>query len=254
MILDMRSADNPKATVDVLFKGKIKVRQPIQGYRFSVDSILLSTFTWLKKSEKVADLGTGVGIIPILLTMRNADIERIVGIELQEKLVDIARQNVSMNRLDDLIQVYNGDIRSIDEVLRAAQFDVVVCNPPYYRISSGRLNPSLQKAIARHEVLCTLDDVLRATSYLLKEGGRFSIIFPVTRAITLLHQLRNFGMEPKRLRWVHSRQGGKAKFILAEAHKTGKEGLEVLSPLILYTQNGKYSPELEIEYSGQIIH
>jgi tRNA1Val (adenine37-N6)-methyltransferase len=247
------SSANGTETVNFLFNGRIKVRQPTHGYRFSIDSILLATFTCLKKRDRIVDLGSGVGIIPILLAVRNDGIEQIVGLELQEKLVAVAHQNVSMNGLDDLIKIYKGDIRSIDEVLLPAQFDVVVSNPPYYRISSGRINPSLQKAIARHELSCTLDDVLRSTLYLLKEGGRFFIIFPATRAITLLHQMRNFTMEPKRLRWVHSRLEEQAKFILVEAHKGGKEGVEVLPPFILYTRSGKYSPELEIEYSGSTI-
>ena len=254
MLLDMPSASIGNETVDVLFNGKIKVRQPLHGYRFSIDSILLATFTWLKKKEKIADLGTGVGIIPLFLAMRNDGIEQIVGIELQEDLVAAALQNVSMNGFDDLIQVYNEDIRSIDEALLPAKFDVVVSNPPYYQISSGRINPSLPKAIARHEVCCTLEDVLRASSYLLKDGGRFFIVYPATRAITLLHQLRSFGIEPKKLRWVHSRQGEPAKFILAEAHKGGREEVEVLSPLMLYTQSGKYSQEIEIVCSGSILH
>ena len=254
MIQDMASANINNETVDVLFNGKLRVRQPLHGYRFSIVSILLAAFTWLKKKERIADLGTGVGIIPLLLAMRNEGIEQIVGIELQEKLAGVALQNVSMNGLDDIIRVYNEDIRSINGALLPAEFDVVVSNPPYYRVSSGRINPSLQKAIARHEVSCTLDDVLRATSYLLKESGRFFIVFPASRTITLLHRLRSFALEPKRLRWVHSYQGEQAKFILAEAHKGGKEEVEVLPPLMLYTQSGKYSPEIEKIYSGAIIH
>ena len=254
MIQDMPSANIPNETVDVFLNGKIRVTQPLHGYRFSIDSFLLATFTWLKEKERIADLGTGVGIIPLLLAIRNDGIERIVGIELQERLVAAALQNVSMNGLDDIIQVFNEDIRSINEALLPAQFDVVVSNPPYYPISNGRINPSSQKAIARHEVSCTLDDVLRATSYLLKEGGRFSIVFPASRAITLLHRLRSFALEPKRIRWVYSHQGEQAKFILAEAHKGGREGVEILPPLILYTRSGKYTPEIEILYSGSIIH
>jgi tRNA1Val (adenine37-N6)-methyltransferase len=241
-------------TCDILFGGKLKINQEMDGYRFSIDAILLATFTWLKKNEKVIDLGTGVGIIPLMLGKRDNSVEQIVGIEIQAKLAALAQKNVFINGLKELIQIYQADIRVMNDVSPSSAFDVVVTNPPYYRVSSGRINPVYQKAIARHEISCTLDDVLKATVYLLKEGGRIFLIFPAHRAITLLNSLRRFTLEPKRLRWVYSREGGEAKFILTEAHKSGGEGVEVLPPLFLYAQDGKYSPEIEAVYSGATIH
>jgi tRNA1Val (adenine37-N6)-methyltransferase len=245
----LSSSHTRSETFDTLFGGKIRVVQEKDGYRFSIDAVLLAGFVRLRSGERVIDLGTGIGVIPLILGKRGEGAEQIVGVEIQEKLVELAKRNVLINSLESLIHIYQGDIKCMGALFPPSTFDVVVTNPPYYRVSSGRINPYSQKAIARHEVTSTIDDVLRAARYLLKEGGRIFIIFPAQRAITLLDSMRNALLEPKRLRWVHSREGEEAKFILTEAYKGGGEGLEVLPPFFVYSNDGKYTPEMKTLYS-----
>jgi tRNA1Val (adenine37-N6)-methyltransferase len=241
-----------KETIDSLFGGEIKVIQEKDGYRFSIDALLLGGFTWLRKGERVIDLGTGVGIIPLILGKKGVGAQEIVGVEIQQKLSELARRNVHINGFNGLITIYHGDIRTLKSNFSASSFDVAVTNPPYYRVAGGRINPHNQKAIARHEVKCTIDDILGAACYLLREGGRIFAIFPANRSITLFNCLRAVSLEPKRLRWVHSRSGEGARFVLVEAYKAGGEGVEVLPPLSIYSDQGTYSKELEHLYSGQL--
>ena len=236
-------------TFDTLFGGKVKVIQEKNGYRFSIDAFLLAGFVCLRRGDRVIDLGTGVGIIPLILGTRGEDAEQIVGVEIQKQLAELAKRNVLINGLEDLITIYHGDFKGLNDAFAPSSFDVLVTNPPYYRVSSGRINPCSQKAIARHEITCTINDVLQASCYLLKEGGRMFIIFPATRAITLFDNLRSASLEPKRIRWIYSREGEEAKFILVEAHKGGGEGVEVLPPLFVYSVNGSNTPEMEALYS-----
>lgn len=253
-MFELSSSCTRSETFDVLFGGKIKVAQEKDGYRFSLDAILLAAFVRLRSGERVMDLGTGIGIIPLILGKRGEDADEIVGVEIQEKLAELAKTNVCNNGLEGLIHIYQGDIKGIDDLFSSSSFDVVVTNPPYYRVASGRVNPSYQKAIARHEVMCTIDDLLQAASYLLKDGGRIFIIFPAHRAVTLFDSLRSAMLEPKTLRWVHSRANEEAKFILTEAYKGGGEGVEVLSPFIIYAHDGKYTPEMERLYSDATMY
>jgi len=243
-----------KETFDTLFGGKLRVVQEKDGYRFSIDAVLLAGFVRLRKGERVIDLGTGVGVIPLILGKKGEGAEQIVGVEIQEGLTELAQRNVLINGFEGLIHIVQGDIRRLDDMFPPATFDVVVTNPPYYRVSSGRINPYPQKAIARHEVRCTIDAVLQAARYLLKEGGRMFIIFPAQRAVTLLDSLRSASLEPKTLRWVHSREGEEAAFILAEAYKGGGEGVNVLPPLCVYSNDGAYTPEMETVYADALIN
>jgi tRNA1Val (adenine37-N6)-methyltransferase len=243
------SPPSSNETFDTLFGGKIRIVQEKGGYRFSIDSILLAGFIVLRRGDKVIDLGTGVGIIPLILAQKGTGAEQFVGVEIQQKLAELAKRNVFINGLEALITIYQGDIRELNDVFLPSSFDVVVTNPPYYQVASGRTNPYFQKAIARHEITCTIDNVLQRARYLLKEGGRFFVIFPAQRAITLLDRLRSATLEPKRLRWVHSREGAEAKFILTESYKGGGEGVEVLAPLYVYSVTGNYTPEMKTLYS-----
>jgi tRNA1Val (adenine37-N6)-methyltransferase len=253
-MLELSSICTKSETFDTLFGGKIRLVQEKNGYRFSLDAILLAGFVRLRGGERVVDLGTGIGIVPLILAQKGEGGGEIVGVEIQEKLAELAQTNVHNNGLEDIIHIYQGDIKAIDDLFSPSSFDVVVTNPPYYRVSSGRINPSSQKAIARHEVMCTIDDVLQAASYLLKEGGRIFIIFPAYRSVTLFESLRSAMLEPKTLRWVHSRENEEAKFILTEAYKGGGEGVEVLPSFIVYAYDGKYTQEMERLYSNATMH
>ncbi len=241
-------------TLDTLFGGKIRLVQEKDGYRFSLDAILLAGFVWLRSGERVIDLGTGIGVIPLILGNRGEEAEEIVGVEIQEKLFELAKRNVFNNGLGDLIHIYQRDIKGVADDFPCSSFDVVVSNPPFYRVSSGRINPSSQKAIARHEVMCTIDDVLQAASYLLKDGGRVFVVFPAHRSVNLFESLRSAMLEPKTLRWVHSRTSDEAKFVLTEASKGGGEGVEVLPPFFIYNHDGKYTPEMETLYIDATMH
>ena len=253
-MLELSSSCTKSETFDTLLGGTIRVVQEKNGYRFSLDAILLAGFARLKGGERVADLGTGIGIIPLILAQKGEGAGEIVGVEIQEKLAELAQTNVHNNGLEDIIHIYQGDIKEIDDLFPPSSFDVVVTNPPYYRVSSGRINPSSQKAIARHEVMCTIDDVLQAASYLLKEGGRIFIIFPAHRSVTLFDSLRSAMLEPKTLRWVHSWENEDAKFILTEASKGGREGVEVLPPFFVYAHDGTYTSEMARLYSDATMH
>jgi tRNA1Val (adenine37-N6)-methyltransferase len=245
----LSSASMANETFDTLFGGKIRIVQEKDGYRFSLDAILLAGFVRLKRGERVMDLGTGIGIIPLILGKRGEGVEEIVGVEIQEKLAELAKTNVRNNDLEGLIHIYQGDMRGVATVFSPSSFDVVVTNPPYYRVRGGRINPSSRKAIARHEIMCTIDDVLQSASYLLKEGGRICIIFPAQRSVKLVDGLRSAMLEPKTLRWVYSRENEGAKFILTEAYKGGGEGVKVLPPFFVYAHDGNYTPEMERLYS-----
>jgi tRNA1Val (adenine37-N6)-methyltransferase len=236
-------------TADTLFGGEIQVLQGKKGYRFSIDAILLAGFVWLRRKDRVIDLGTGVGIVPLILSKRGEEAAQIVGVEIQKELAALAKRNVLINGCEDLITIYEVDIKELNDTFSPSSFDVLVTNPPYYGISSGRINPHSQKAIARHEITCTIDDVLQASCYLLKEGGRIFIIYPAQRAVTLLARLQSVSLEPKRIRLIYSREGEDARFILTEAHKGGGEGVEVMPPLFIYSAQGSYTPEMETLYS-----
>ena len=232
-------------TLDVVLDGKVHLLQPREGYRFALDSLLLAGFTRVRDGDRVVDLGTGVGIIPLVLSVRGQRPKRIIGVEVQEALAGLAERNVCLNRREELIDIFQGDMRTFRSSASSGSFDVVVSNPPYYKISDGRVNPSLEKAIARHEITCTLSDVMETAATLLKQGGRCFIIFPAFRAISLLIELATVSLEPKRIRWVHPRRGEAANFVLIEAHRRRGEGVQVMAPLFVYDEYSHYTPEVK---------
>jgi len=236
-------------TIDYLFGEALQVVQKKDGYRFSLDALLLAGFVWLREGEKIVDLGTGVGIIPLILGARKEKVKEIVGVEIQSELADLATRNVFLNGFDGFVTIHHGDIKRVEEFLGAASFDVVVSNPPYYRVSDGRVNPHAEKALARHELACTVNDILDSSRFLLKEGGRLFLIFPAFRTTTLFDAMRKATLEPKKIRLVHSRENMSAEFVLAEGHKNRGEGVEVLPPLFIYADTNIYSSELQQLYA-----
>lgn len=201
--------------------------QKIDGPRFSVDAILLARFCTVKKGDLVADLGTGTGIIPLLLAS-NTKAEQIVGVEIQEELADLARRNVVLNGLEDRISILQGDLRILSETYPAEQFNLVVSNPPYILLGTGQINPNLLKAISRHEIKCTLEDILEASFYLLRNRGRFALVHRPERMVDIISGCRQHRLEPKRLQFLHPGDGGEASLVLLEAVKNGRQGLKVL--------------------------
>ena len=228
----------PEETFDTLFDGRLKIRQKKEGYRFSIDALLLSHYAELRPKDRVIDLGTGCGVIPLILIFRRKA-EAVIGVEVQPSLAELARQNVSLNRFSSKIEIWERDFK--DLAGERGIFDCVLCNPPYRRMGSGRVNPQEEKALARHEINATLEDVLRAAHHLLKNKGRFCSIYPASRTADLFQGLRRFHLEPKRVQFVHSRSQEDARLVLVEALKEGKTQIKVLSPFILYDSQNRYT-------------
>jgi tRNA1Val (adenine37-N6)-methyltransferase len=232
VIPPFRNRPSSDETLDTLLGGELLILQKKKGYRFSVDALLLSQFCRVRKNEKVIDLGTGCGVLPLLLSKTTKG-HSFVGVEIQRELSELARENVSLNRLDDRVSILQKDLRELKEVFPPASFDVALSNPPYRKHCSGRVNPVTEKAVARHEIKGTLEDLTSIASYLLRPKGRCYFIFPALRTVDLLVVLRDHRMEPKRLRFVHPRTGEAAKFVLSESFKDSGVELRVMDPLIL---------------------
>jgi tRNA1Val (adenine37-N6)-methyltransferase len=223
-------------TLDAFCDGDLKVIQKKRGYRFSLDAILLSQFVKIRKNEKVIDLGTGCGILPLLLS-RTTKAHSFIGIEIQKELVECAQKNITLNRLEHRISILHLDYRKLRGTFAPGSFDVVLSNPPYRKYRTGRLNPSIEKAIARHEIKGTLEDLISMASYLLPPKGKCYLIFPALRAVDLIVALRGRKLEPKRVQFVYPHIGGEAKFILTESLKASGVELKIIDPLTLHKSN-----------------
>ena len=231
-------------TLDALFEGRLKVLQKKCGYRFSIDAFLLARFAKPRPMDRIIDLGTGCGIIPLILTFRHK-VKKVIGVEIQPSLADLARRNVALNRLSARIKIWEKDLKTLEEKNGRGTFDLVLSNPPYRKVGAGRVNPRLEKAVARHEITATLEDVIRTAGDLLKGKGRLIMIYPASRAADLIEQMRKFHLEPKLLQFVHSHPRDEARLLLVEGLKEGRAQVRVLPPLFLYDSMGKYTPEAQ---------
>jgi len=220
----------------------LQFQQGAAGYRFSIDPFLLCGFCRVAAAEMAVDLGTGVGVIPLLLTARYG-VQKCVGIEIQPQAAALARRNCLLNHLERKVSIVEGDLRRHRELFAPQSFDIVVTNPPYRTRETGKTAPDPERAAARHELAGTLDDFIAAAAFLLKNGGRFHIVYLAERLTDLLTTLRQKNIEPKRLRMVHSRLGDAARLILVEGRRSGSPGLQVEAPLYVYEGNG-YSAEV----------
>jgi tRNA1Val (adenine37-N6)-methyltransferase len=229
-------------TLEQLRIGNLKFLQPKHGYRFSVDAILLADFMIVKSEERLIDLGTGSGIIP-LLTSVLTPAQEIIGLEIQERLVKLARENVIINHLEDRVHIVHGDLRQVMQLFRPGEFDVLCSNPPYRKVGTGRINPDNEQAIARHEISCQLGDLLSACKYLVKPGGKAYLIYLPERLSELFAKISSYQLEPKRIRCVHSSEKSTASLVLVEAHRDASSGVSILPPLFLYNQENEYTDE-----------
>lgn len=238
-------AERPSAgeTVDEILGGRLRIIQKQGGYRFSIDSLLLADFASMHEDDSLIDLGTGSGIVAMILAHRSR-CRRIVGIDIQEELAAMAKRSVVLNGLEGCVEIRVADIRRPDSLCAAGTFDTAVFNPPYRRLRSGRMNPDPEKAVARHELAGAVGDFLAAAGHALREGGRACAIYPAARMVEILSQMRARRIEPKRLRMVYSRPGARGEFVLVEGVKGGREELAVEPPLYIYGETGKYSPEM----------
>jgi tRNA1Val (adenine37-N6)-methyltransferase len=236
-------------TLDRPLNGRLKIIQKRTGYRYSIDAILVAHFCRLREGDHVIDLGTGHGILPLLLTAKGLA-SQITGAEIQEELVNMARRNIAMNHMEDRITLIHCDVRNLATCLGAFSFDVAITNPPYRGIQNGRLNPDPQKAVARHEIHGSLKDMAHAATALLRPKGRFYVVYPASRTVDMLLTLRESGLEPKRLQVVHSRAGERARLVMAEATRGGQRELEILTPLFVYDRRGQYTKEMAEIYTS----
>ncbi len=231
---------------DLNIKG-YEIIQHKDKFCFGMDAVLLSEFAVAKKGERVLDLGTGTGVIPILMEAKDKGTS-FSALEIQSESADMARRSVEHNGLSHKIAIVEGDIKEAAELFGKAVFDVITCNPPYMNDKHGLKNPDLPKASARHEVLCTLEDVISQSAALLKERGRFYMVHRPTRLqeiITLMHQ---YHLEPKRLRMVHSYVDSDANMVLIEGLKGGGVFMKVEKPLIIYEKTNTYTKEVRSIY------
>lgn len=229
--------------LDDLNRKGYKIIQNKDHFCFGMDAVLLSSFTKVKKDEEVLDLGTGTGVIPILLEAKTKG-KRFVGLEIQEYSADMARRSVQINDLEDKIKIVFGDIKEATEIFDSASFNVVTCNPPYMTSNHGIINSSESKAIARHEILCTLDDVVKQASRLLKAKGRFYMVHRPFRLVEIINKLTYYNLEPKRIRMVYPYIDKEPNMVLIECVKGGKSRLKVEPPLIVYKAKNEYSKEI----------
>jgi tRNA1Val (adenine37-N6)-methyltransferase len=231
-------------TTDTFFNGKLHLKQDASGYRYSIDAIVLAHLAETHAGEKILDLGTGCGIIPLIMAYRNSDIS-VYGVEIQDELADLAVSNVSANHMQDRITVLCRDMRELKPDMIGGPADVIVCNPPYRKPNSGRLNPNLQRAVARHEIKVSLIDILQTVRCMLRTAGRFVAVYTAERSAELLFQMRLDGIEPKFIRVIHSQIDSAAKLILVVGIKGARPGTKIGPPLIIYDANGQYSAEVQ---------
>lgn len=233
--------------LDELQRNGYRIIQDPRRFCFGMDAVLLAGFARVKPKEQVLDLGTGTGIIPILLKGRTKG-KSFTGLEIQPESADMARRSVSLNHLEDQIRIVTGDLKEADKIFGTGSFEVVTCNPPYMTDLHGLKNPSEAKAIARHEVLCTLEDVITQASKLLVPGGRFYLVHRPFRLAEIIFGLCQKGLEPKRMRLVHPYADREPVMVLIEALKGGRPRVTVEKPLIIYEKPGKYAEEICEQY------
>lgn len=233
--------------IDELQRNGYRIIQNTKGFCFGMDAVLLSGFALVKPGERAVDLGTGTGIIPILLEAKCQG-EHYTGLEIQEEMADMARRSVALNQLEKKVSVVTGDIKEASRLFGAASFDVVTSNPPYMNDAHGLKNPELPKAIARHEVLCTLEDVAGQAARLLRPGGRFYLVHRPHRLIEIISALTRAGLEPKRMKFVHPFVDKEANMVLIEAVRGGKSMIKVEAPIIVYKEPGVYTDEIYTIY------
>lgn len=229
--------------IDDLQRNGYRIIQNKDKFCFGMDAVLLSGFARVNPGDRVIDLGTGTGIIPILLEAKYEG-EHYTGLEIQEEMAEMAARSVRLNGLEEKIDIVKGDICRARELLGLAVFDVVTCNPPYMNDAHGLKNPELPKAIARHEVLCTLEDVVRESAGILKPGGHFFMVHRPHRLIEIISTLVKYKLEPKRMKMVHPFVDKDANMVLIEAVRGGKSMIKVEPPLVVYRDVGVYTDEI----------
>jgi tRNA1Val (adenine37-N6)-methyltransferase len=237
---------------DSLFDGELLCYQHRKGYRFSIDAVLVAHFVEVGESDRILDLGTGSGIISMILLYRwRNKVSEVSGIELQQGLADLARKNFQSNDFDQLGRIIQGDIKGIDRLIKPESYDTIVCNPPFYSPASGRTSRNPEARLARHQILATLHDFLRASAFAVKNGGTIYFVYPAERLCEFITFAGIFRLEVKKIQFVYSypHKAAAARLILIECAKNGGKGTAILPPLYVYGEkNGRYSSEVREFY------
>ena len=243
-MIKLKSLPEEQVSLDAFLGGKLKLYQPREGYRFSIDSLLLANFIASKDNDRIIDLGTGCGIIPLLLYCTKK-FQSILGVEIQRELAALARKNIAINGAERKIEIIEEDFRQFASFYDDEKFSIVISNPPYRKLNSGRLNPRQEKAIARHEISCTLEELIAATAKLLNPKGRFYFIYPAYRLTEMLTALRGFRLSAKRIAFVHPQAGRQATHFLIEGGFTSALSLKIIPPLFVFNPDGSYTAQIE---------
>lgn len=239
MEIDLKDGER----LDELQRNGYRIIQNPERFCFGMDAVLLAGFTRVKPGERVLDLGTGTGILPILLSARTKG-EFFTGLEIQPESADMADRSVKLNQLEEKVRIVTGDIKEADQIFGADSHHVVTCNPPYMTDHHGLKNPGQPKAIARHEILCTLENVISQAFRVLMPNGRFYLVHRPFRLAEIISCLCTHGLEPKRMRLVHPYADREPNMVLIEALKGGNSGIKVEKPLVIYQEPGKYMDEI----------
>jgi tRNA1Val (adenine37-N6)-methyltransferase len=236
-------------TRDPFYHGDLTLHQPKRGYRFSIDAVLLAAQARPRPGELVIDLGTGCGVVALLMAHRYETLT-IYGVELQAELARLARRNVACNHLEGRVHIIEGDINRLGGKDFPRPADLIVTNPPYYPPTSGRLNPDDQRAMARHELRLNLEQLLAAAKRLLRTGGRLVSVYACERLADLLFEMRRKGIEPKRLCMVHGKAEDEARICIVEGIQQGRAGMKIDPPLVIYNPDGTYSAAVQGYLNG----
>jgi len=229
--------------LDDLNRNGYRIIQNPRKFCFGMDAVLLSGWAQAKAGDRLLDLGTGTGIIPILMAAKTPA-QHLTGLEIQAESADMARRSVILNRLEDRVDIVTGDIKNASDLFRLSSFDVITSNPPYMSDTHGLKNPDMPKAIARHELLCTLDDTVREAACLLKTGGHFFMVHRPFRLVEIFRTMTDHGLEPKRMKLVYPYADREPNMVLIEGIRGGRARLNVEKPLIVYEKPGVYTREI----------
>jgi len=239
--------------IDDLQINNLKIIQNSQGFCFGIDSVLLSDFAKnIKINSKVIDLGTGTGIIAILLTAKTS-VDSILGVELQEGVADMAKRSVILNHLENKVNIINEDIRNLNKLLNIGGYDAIVTNPPYMKQNTGLINENNAKLISRHEIECTLEDIAKISYKLLKDNGEIYMVHRPDRLVDIMGIFRKYKLEIKEMRLVYSNENSQANLVLIKAKKNGKPFLKIQKPLYIYNNEGEYTEEILRIYNKEKI-
>lgn len=231
---------------DLGIKG-YRIIQSENGFCFGMDAVLLANYTKPKRGSKVVDLGTGTGIIPLIINGKN-DVEIIHGVEIQSEVAEMAERSVALNSLGDKIKIHSIDLKDAPEKLGVNIYDVVTSNPPYMAMGEGLVNENNRKQISRHEVSCTIEDVCRTAGRLLKHHGKFYMVHRPNRLVDIFVSLRANKLEPKKMRFVHPKVSSKPNLVLIESVKSARPELLMQEPLYIYNEDGSYTDEVHEIY------